>query len=162
MEDGEVFARYHDAVYGFLLKLCHNADLSEELTQETFYQAVRQWGRYRGEAGVLTWLCAIAKRLYVNAARRPRDLPLEKAGDIPDRADVAQAVSDSDLAMSVQKALHHLPDPYREVFTLKVLGELSHAQIAEICEKTESWSRVTYYRARMMLLEAIEEEKKDD
>ena len=58
-------------------------------------------------------------------------------------------------ALSLYQKLHALPEPYREVFWLRVYGELTFAEIAALHHKTESWARVTFYRARMKMKEAI-------
>lgn len=58
--------------------------------------------------------------------------------------------------MDIHKHLHALNEPYREVFMLRVFGELSFKEIAAICEKTESWAKVTFYRAKNKLIEAME------
>ena len=153
----DAYELYRSTVFGFLFRLCRNRDLSEELTQETFYQAARQWKDYRGEAGVATWLCAIAKRLYYGELRGRREVPPQLlAGE--EAPDFSEAFADRDLAMTAQKALHRLPEPYREVFTLRTFCEMSHQQIGALFEKSDSWARVTYHRARMMLAEALKGE----
>ena len=45
----EAYQQYRDMVYGYLIRLCRNRDLAEELTQETFYQAMKNWKRYEGK-----------------------------------------------------------------------------------------------------------------
>lgn len=59
-----VYREYVTVVYKFLLSLCYEEDMAEELTQETFYQAVRSANRYDGSCKVSTWLCQIAKHLW--------------------------------------------------------------------------------------------------
>ena len=60
--------------------------------------------------------------------------------------------------MHAHRVLHTLEEPFREVFTLRTFCDLSHSQIAELFGKSESWSRVTYFRARQMLQKAIRED----
>ena len=132
-----VYGEYREMIYRFIYRLCRNEELAEELTQETFYQAMKSWANYRGDSSVSTWLCAIAKRLYYASLRKPQALELTEN--------------------AAQRVLHRLPEPYREVFTLRTFCDLSHAQIAQLFEKSESWARVTYHRARQMLQEAMRE-----
>lgn len=156
-EFGAVYEQYRAMIYGFVYRMCRNESLAEELTQETFYRAMKAWPRYRGESSVSTWLCAIAKRLYYASLRRPPMLPLEE--DVPGATtDLAEALLASDRQMAAQRMLHRLPEPYREVFTLRTFCGLSHRQISELFEKSESWTRVTYYRAWQMLQETLKEE----
>jgi len=158
----DAYAEYEQLVRQFLLRLTGgNADLAEELTQETFYQALRHWKAYRGESSVYTWLCAIAKRQYYTCLRRKPMLPLEAAPE-PQMPDIADALVDSDRAMAAHRLLHELPEPLREVFTLRTFGGLSHGQIGSLFGKSESWARVTYYRARQTLSRMAKEEWNDD
>jgi RNA polymerase sigma-70 factor (ECF subfamily) len=153
---GAVYGEYWDLVYGFLFRICKNASLAEELAQETFFQAMRAWDGFRGDSSVSTWLCAIAKRLYCSALRRETNhCPVLSAQE--NLPDVAEMLLMGDRKMAVQRVLHRLPEPYREVFTLRALCDLSHDEIGELFQKSGSWARVTYYRARMLLMEAMKE-----
>ena len=93
----------------------------------------------------------------MDAARKAsRTAQAEALPDPPDPdAGLAQRAETHDEAMRVHRALHRLPDPYREVFWLRVYGELNFADIARLFEKTESWARVTYYRAKIKLREEL-------
>jgi len=155
-----VYEAYHEMVYRFIYRLCQNQSLSEELTQETFYQAMRGWERYHGDSGVSTWLCSIAKRIYYTGIKQAPTQPLNETIPSPD-TDIAEALLDSDRRMIALRMLHHLPEPYREIFTLRTFCDLSHKQIAALFGKSESWSRVTYYRARQMLQQAMKEAEQE-
>lgn len=65
-----VYREYAEFVHKFLLSICYEEDLAEELTQETFYQAVRCADRYDGSCKVSTWLCQIAKRSWYRELER--------------------------------------------------------------------------------------------
>ena len=153
-----IYTRYHRVVYAYLMSLCRDESLAAELTQETFFKALKAIDRFDGKCPVNIWLCWIAKNALVDAARKAsRTAPTEALPDPPDPdAGPAQKAETHDEAMRVHRALHRLPDPYREVFWLRAFGELSFAQIAALFEKTESWARVTYHRARLKLKEELE------
>ena len=156
MLDAEaVYQEYRDLVFGYLFRLCRDSDLAQELTQETFYQALKKQNQFRGNSSIGTWLCAIARNQYYSVLRKPRTLSLDDAAEqaVPDFADF---VANHSLAMSAYKALHHLSDPYREVFTLRIFCDLNYRDIAELFGKSESWARVTYYRAKQMLADQLE------
>lgn len=150
----EAYQQYRDMVYGYLIRLCRDRDLAEELTQETFYQAMKNWKRYEGKSSVGTWLCAIARNQFLRIMRRQSPLPLD---NVPEASvpDFTEMVVEHSLALSAHQALHRLPEPYREVFTLKTFCELSSKEIAALFGKSESWARVTAYRAKQMLLDAM-------
>jgi RNA polymerase sigma-70 factor, ECF subfamily len=156
-----IYEEYGGMVHAFLMRLCGNRELADELTQETFYQALRGWKRFRGDANVSTWLCGIAKRLYWVALRKTPPAPagLMTEQSIPD---FTEQLIRSDRAMAAQRLLHALAEPYREVFMLRTFCDLSHAQIGELFGKSESWARVTYYRARQKLAEGMKEADEDE
>ena len=111
----EAYQQYRDMVYGYLIRLCRDRDLAEELTQETFYQAMKNWKRYEGKSSVGTWLCAIARNQFLRIMRRQSPLPLD---NVPEASvpDFTEMVAEHSLALSAHQALHRLPEPYREVF----------------------------------------------
>ena len=161
-EDFEkAFAEYQETVRRFLMRLTRHPDLAEELTQETFYQALRHWKSFRGDCSVSTWLCTIAKRQYLNCLRRAPELPLEHIPE-PGTPDITDALIDSDRQMAAHRLLHQLPEPFREVFTLRTFGGLDHRQIGSLFGKSDAWSRQTYYRARQMLTRMAKEEHLDE
>ena len=151
-----IYGEYRQMVYRFVFRLCRNESLADEVTQETFYRAMRSFGKFRGDSSVASWLCGIARNVYYSTMRQPQTLPLEEAEKVHG-PDIAEALVASDRQMAAQKLLHRLPEPYREVFTLRTFCDLSHAQIGELFEKSDAWARVTYFRARQMLQEAMKE-----
>ena len=137
-----------------LRRLRESVTQPEELTQETFYQAMKNWKRYEGKSSVGTWLCAIARNQFLRVMRKQSPLPLD---NVPEASvpDFTEMVAEHSFALSAHQALHRLPEPYREVFTLKTFCELSSKEIAALFGKSESWARVTVYRAKQMLLDAM-------
>ena len=153
----EVYRKFSGTITSYLLRLCSNQQLAEELTQETFYQAVRCIGRFDGKSSISTWLCSIARHLYYDYLRKQK--PTVPVTDtIPSPEDFTDRIENRDQAMHAHRVLHALEEPFREVFTLRTFCDLSHSQIAELFGKSESWSRVTYFRARQMLQKAIRED----
>ena len=157
----EVFEKYAPVVYRFLLSHCQDPELADELTGETFYQAYLHIGSFRGESRIETWLCQIARNaLSKERKRRGRLTELDPEAESPS-PDLFSRFSDREQALLIHRQLHALPEPYREVFTLRVFGDLSFKDIAGIFEKTESWAKVTYYRAKDKLIEKMEVEHED-
>lgn len=135
----------------FLLRLCGNEELAEELTQETFYQAMKRWKEFRNQCAVSTWLCAIAKRLFYTYCRKPPPVPVVQAEEKPSE-DFVEVILDKEQRLQAHRLLHSLPEPYKEVVTLRTFGDLSHQEIGALFGKPERWARVTYYRGRQMLV----------
>lgn len=151
-----LYIAYYMQVYSYMMTLTKNQDVSEEITQKTFFKAMTSGGRYRGDASEFTWLCAIAKNLLADEFRAQK-----KAG--PLSADetagwnVEEALADADAAFRIHQVLHDLEEPYKEVFQLRVFGELSYKKIGILFGKTENWARVTCHRARLKIKERMEE-----
>lgn len=156
----EIYLEYYKPVYAFLLARCHDEALAADLTQETFFKALKNIGRFRGESSLNVWLCGIAKNTLVSHWRRHRrEMPLEET-PLPEEPEAqefspAASLEAAEQKLDIHRALHTLPEPYREVFWLRVYGELSFADIAALFDKTETWARVTFYRARTKLKEAL-------
>ncbi len=152
----EIYRQNFTDVYKFAVSLCRDPVLAEEITQETFFKALRQIDRFKGESRLSTWLCRIARNVYIDHTRRR-----ELAGDplleqLPDGGDLTDRLADKEAAYAIHKALHGLSEPYKEVFWLRTFGELPFAKIGELFGKSESWARVTYYRAKVKIKEEIQ------
>ncbi len=165
----EIYEASAQKVYRFLLRLTGNIDLAEELTSETFYQAFLNIGKFRGECSIDTWLCQIAKNCYYKELKRNKKLDLEEMEQVLEKQQLEngmeflietgfQSVEDRQTALALHKILHNLEEPYREVFSLRVFGELQFKEIAAIFNKSESWAKMTYYRAKAKLVEKMEEQ----
>lgn len=155
----EVYQKYAQTVYRFLLSKVHNQDIAEELTQETFYQAVKNIGRFDGSCRISTWLCAIAKNQLKTYLRK--NPPME---DI-EMTDIIQPSAENHALdtmgrLELMKKLHGCPEPFREILYLRIFGGLSFKEIGEIMGKTENWARVTYYRGKEKLRKEIDDNEK--
>ena len=152
-----IYQTYFDPVYRYSLSLSGNPQIAEEITQETFFRAMRSLDRFRGESTLKSWLCAIAKNLWLSERRRTASLPSDDAAPLPDPSmGPEEAIARQDESMRVHRLLHHLEEPYREVFTLRTLGQLSFRDIGELFGKSENWACVVYHRARAKIRETME------
>jgi RNA polymerase sigma factor (sigma-70 family) len=151
----EIYREYAQTVYRYLLSRTGNSDIAEELTQETFYLAVKGIGRFDGSCKISTWLIAIARNAFSSWRRKhPATEPLESAVTITSSE---EAAADSDNGqIEIMKAIRLLPENTREVMYMRLLGNLSFRQIGEIMQRTENWARVTYFRGREKLRKELE------
>lgn len=146
----EIYQKYARTVYKYLLSLIHNHDVAEELTQETFYQAIKSIDRFDGSCQISTWLCAIAKNQLLSWQRKHP--PLENLEDHDQAQEsVEQDVLGSLSRVELMKRLHSCPEPFREILYLRIFGNLSFKEIGEIMGRTENWARVTFYRGKEKL-----------
>lgn len=164
MKGGEKVTDYnklYESNYRFILryltKLCADGSLAEELTQETFFKAYINLNQLRDDSKAATWLCSIAKNTYYAWYRDQKHIvPLDENAAASER-DLAEPLIDRELSKSLIKKLHKLDEPYKEVFMLSVFAEMSLKDISELFGKSESWARVTFYRAKKKLSERLNE-----
>ena len=154
----QVYREHSRLVYRYLLSRVKDPDLAEELTQETFYRAVKNSGRFDGSCRVSTWLVAIAKNLLQEEARRR---PVSELGEETARTAAAESEALSSLSrLALLQKLHALAEPAREVVYLRSFGGLSFKEIGKITGESETWARVTFYRAKERLKKEMEEDEK--
>ena len=151
MEDmSRLYQQHAQTVYKFLLAQCRDAHLAEELTQETFYPAIRSVDRFNGSCKVSGWLCQIAKHLWYQHLRKHR----REAAEGPPET-VLPSAEEETLAQEGQlellRKIHALSPDAREVVYLRSFGGLSFREIGDVCGRTETWARVTFYRSKELL-----------
>ena len=151
-----VFRDNNQFVFRFLMKLCGDVSLAEELTQETFFRAYMNISALRNEEKVAVWLCQIAKNTYFawfNEQKRKQ--PISQPIFTDSTPDIAELFEEKELAGRAFSVLNALEEPYKEVFMLSVFGGLSLKDISAMFGKSESWARVTYYRAKQKIMEGL-------
>ena len=156
----EVYEQYFTVVYRYLLSLSHNTHIAEELTQETFFKALKKVDDFRGDCDLRVWLCQISKNTYYDYLKKNKKYAPESQDEKKESfpSDLLQNFSDKETALQVHKVLHRLSEPYKEVFSLRVFGELSFGTISSLFDKSESWARVTYHRACKKIREELDHE----
>ena len=146
MEDFEqIYLAHFTDVYKYVFSLCRDSYLAEEITQEAFYKAMEHIDRFDGKCKLYVWLCQIAKNTYYSYFKKQKRNTLES--EQPNEPEV-----------SIERALHELPEPYKEVFSLRVFGELPFSQIGALFGKTDSWARLIFYRAKKELRRGLDED----
>ena len=157
----ELYHTHGRPVYRFLLALTGDEGQAEELLQETFYQAFLHIDRFEGRSSLYTWLCCIGKNAWLRECRRRsrytdtpyEELKLEAPAPTPEEAMLRR-----EQAQRLRRAVLELEDPQREVFILHAYGGLKLKEIAALHQKSESWARVTYFRARKTIQEVLSDE----
>lgn len=161
----EAYTQHAKDVYRYLLSLSHDADLAEELTQETFLRAMGNIKSYDGSCKLSVWLCQIARHvLWQELRKRGKTDFAELADSIPDpgNPDAETQVLQSEDRVGLYRAIHRLSEKEREVVLYRITGELSFREIGEILEKSENWARTTFYRAKLRLREELEANERND
>lgn len=149
-----VCGEYYDRVYRFLLSLTGDPHQAEDLTQEVFYRALLHIGRYEERGQMFTWLCAIGKNLWLSQCRKKPPEPLSPT--LSTRAGPEEALSVQETHLALRKAIADLPEDLRDVVILHIYGGIPLNEISVLKGKSESWGKVTYYRARQLLRQKLE------
>ncbi len=156
MEDfDKLYKTYYRQVYLYLLDLCNDPDLAEEITQETFFKVLKKIDTFEGKCSMVTWMLQIAKNSFYNHCKKKKYEAVEDWENIPAKDNPENRALEKDTAREIHLILHTLEEPYKEVFWMRTFGELSFKEIGGIHGKTESWARVTFYRARQKIKEAM-------
>ena len=156
----DMYQRFFKDVYLFVFSISKDRQIAEDITQETFFKALKEIKNFRGDCSVKSWLCQIAKNLYISQMRKKSMISLEDMDAVPNQisaTSIEQEYIQKEDKLSVYKVLHFLDEPYKEIFLLRTLGDLSFKEIADVFHKTESWARVTYHRARLKIQKALEQ-----
>lgn len=143
-------------IFKYLLKLTRNDSLAEELTQETFFRAYMNFSSLRNKEKASVWLCQIAKNTYYAWYNEHKKTDSYENTELQgDTESIEEAFLQKELSKEALACLHELDEPYKEVFMLSVFGGFSLKDISAIFGKSESWARVTFYRAKQKLLERM-------
>ncbi len=152
----KIYSENADFIYKYLLKLCGNNHIAEELTQETFFRAYMNFKNLRNQAKAPVWLCQIAKNTYFAWYKEQKKFrSFEVSDESKDDFDIESFFEKRELSEKAFACLHELDEPYKEVFMLSVFGQLSLKEISKLFGKSESWARVTFYRAKQKLVERM-------
>ena len=142
------------SIYRYALALTHNPALAEELTQEAFVRLLQSRAQLKHPGSENSWLCTTVRRLYLDQLRR--DGRTQELTELADDSRFEEHLADQDAALQLHRILHQLPEPYKEVFSLRVFGELPFRQIGSLFGKTDHWACVVYHRAKQKLHQALQ------
>ena len=156
----QIYNLYFKDVYAFVYSLSRNEKIAEDITQDTFFKALKSIDTFQGHCKLSVWLCQIAKNTYFTYVDKQKRFDSAEIPEQTAAARVEEIILNKEDSFRIHKALHRLDEPYKEVFTLRVFGELSFKQISQLFGKTESWARVTFHRAKQKIQDMLKEENK--
>ena len=157
MEFEKIYSTYFNDVFRYIRRLSGNEHIAEEITVDTFFKAMNSIDSFRGDCDIRVWLCQIAKNCYYSYLKKAgRTDSIEDIEIAEQGVSLEERLSQQDQAVQIQKILHDIPDPYKEVFMWRVFAALSFKQIGQIFGKSENWACVTYHRARNKIKERLE------
>ena len=157
----ELYQMYFKDVYLYVKAISKSEEIAEEITQETFFKALKGIKKFKGNCDIRVWLCQIAKNsLYTYAKKMKRTVFIELDEDwLDEKPSIETTVIAQEQIKQITGILEEMQEPYRGVFSLRIYHELSFREIAKVYGKTESWARVTYYRAKEKIIQKVEKEQ---
>lgn len=155
----EIYQLFFKDVYYFILGIAKNEDIAEEITQETFVKALNAIDSFDGRKDIRAWLFSIARNTYYTSCKKEKHFAKEEVNDeFPDlKIHFEKDLINEETAYQIHRFLHEMEEPYKEVFSLRVFGELPFEKIAALFGKNAGWARVTYYRAKKKIIERWKE-----
>lgn len=163
MELEQIYELYFRDVYHYIYGISKNKAMADDVTQETFLKALKKINTFDGSTDIRAWLFTIAKNTYYTAIKREKIYAntdeLENALD--NHRFVLDGIIDNEQSLLIHKYLHSIDDPYKEVFMLRIFGDLSFEKIGVIFEKSTGWARVTFHRAKNQIIKRMEEEENE-
>lgn len=163
IEFEKIYNTYFNDIFRYIRKLSNNEHIAEEITADTFFKAMHSINSFRGDCDIRVWLCQIAKNSYLTYLKRSGKVHNTDDIELLNITDQAETCEEqlvkNEEVMQIQKILHDIPEPYKEVFMWRVFAELSFKQIGQIFHKSENWACVTYHRARNKIKEKMEVNK---
>ena len=164
MDFDGIYREHFHVVYLYLLGLSGDKGIAEELSQETFTKAIKGIDQFRGECDVKTWLCRIARNAFFTYCKKKKaDFVVEDIDnwqDIQNDVRFEERLDDEEYADKIHMILHQMPEPYKEVFSLRIFGELPYEKIGRLFGKSANWACVTYHRAKDRICREMEEGNK--
>lgn len=158
MDFETVFRQYFKDVFYFVRSLAADETTAEEVTQETFFKALKAIDSFDGKNDIRAWLFTIARNTYYSQLRQQKNIADEpvRCETRLESEDFTLQFVDEERAFLIHRYLHDMKEPYKEVFNLRIFGELSFEQIGRIFGKSSGWARVTFYRAKKQIVEYME------
>lgn len=159
---GEIYQKYAQMVYKYIFCLTGNKDTAEEIVQETFVIAIKNISRYRGECKISTWLCQISKYLWYAKLRKEKgkkEIPLQDIENQIMAEEIEEQIENKQRKIKLYQKIQKLDEVTRNVIYLRILGNLTYKEIAEIMNKSENWARVVFFRGKQKMEEESHEER---
>lgn len=157
MKIDEVYEQYFHDVYLYMCSLTANSQIAEEMTQEAFFKALKALPQFDGRKDIRAWLFTIAKNTYFTHYNKQQRIIAQQQEGVED-IQLVEQLANKEQAFRIHRYIHRMDEPYKEVFLLRVFGELPFEQIGQLFGKSDSWARVTYYRAKKKLIQNMEDE----
>ena len=156
----KIYEENCNEIFLYIMSLCGDRYLAEEIVQETFYRAIKNIDSFRGDCKLVVWLCQIAKNIYFTKVQKNKRFVHDESAFDDDGYNVdssfEEKLVEKETVIQIQRYIHELKEPYKEVVYMHLFGEMTFERVAEIFGKSASWAKMTYYRGKKMIMEKME------
>ena len=156
----DLYARFAQASFGYLVRLAGRRDAAEDLHQEVWLSIARHAGGVTADTDLAAWVFTVARNRFISSRRRP-DVAVAVAGVDSDRAVAGPPPVDDLGCRDLERALASLPDVHREVLLLVGVEGLDVGQAAQVLSIRPDAARQRLARARAALAEALDEQESE-
>ena len=154
MNMDDIYRKYALPLKRFVMSLCHNETVAEDVVAETFYKAIKNIDSFK-DGNIFTWLCTIAKNTYFNiAAKKENGNVSFEDESVPEPASLTSVEDEclkKESSLELYRQIQLLEPTERDVIYLRIFANLSYKEIGDVLKKSENWARVTYFRSKEKL-----------
>lgn len=162
MDLEQLYKEIQPNIYAFFYVKTMNRVIAEDLTQEVFYQAVKNFGTFSGKSNIKTWIFSIAKNILKKHYRTNKyksELSRRLTVSDQDIKLTEDVFIEKEKQFHIIELINQLDDLQKEVVQLRIYGELSFKEIGDILRKSENYARVTFHRAKIKLQKELENDE---
>ena len=152
----EIYKENYKVVYRYLVSLCKDNSLAEDILQQSFYKAFINLNKYDGQSKISTWLCTIARNELYNYYKKNKVTKYDLLDDIKDdEKGILERIIDKEKVNFILDIINDLEEIYQRIFILRHYYDLSYKGVAKLCNKSESFVRVVFYRTKLKVRERM-------
>ena len=150
----EIYKENYKVVYCYLVSLCKDNSLAEDILQQSFYKAFVHLNKFDGKTKISTWLCTIARNELYNYYKKNKIINSDLLDNIKDdQKGILERIIDKEKVNFILEIINDLDEIYQRIFILRYYYDLSYKEIAKLCNKSESFVRVAFYRTKLKIRE---------
>ncbi|MBU9712547.1 RNA polymerase sigma factor [Evansella tamaricis] len=157
----ELYKEIQPSIYAFFYVKTMNKEIAEDMTQEVFYQAIKNYNTYSGKSTLKTWTFSIAKNILLKHFRTNKykgDLATKLQNEmlLQTTESLETQIIQKEKRLHLIHLINKLDEVTKEIVTLRIYGELSFHEIGQLIGKSENYSRITFHRAKLKLQKELE------
>lgn len=149
-----IYNKYANSIKHYIFCITKDIGLAEDIIQETFVVAINQINKFRGDCEISVWLFSIAKKILYKKTKKNsiyNMVPIDEF-ELADNISIEEDCINKDNKLKLFEALQKLDPNTREVMYLRLTGDLTFKEIGKILNRTESWTKVTFFRGKQKLI----------